>query len=130
MPRSTPLPRGRRAPRRTSRRSAQTPGCCTRTQGSRRAPSGRRCGLAGEDLGQRVDVDRVEHASTLRHLQPGDELGTEDVDLPVEEPATVRDLLLLAGQVVDELLEILVGQRREIRQWFHRALSVEGEAEL
>jgi hypothetical protein len=33
-------------------------------------------------------------------------------------------------QLVDELLEVVVGECREIRQRFHQGLSVEGEAEL
>ena len=69
------------------------------------------------------DVDRLEDAPPLRRVQPRDELGPQDVDLPVQEPAAVRDLLLLLRQIVDELLEILVRQGRKIWQRFHRALS-------
>ena len=58
-----------------------------------------------------------------RLLQPGDELGPQDVDLPVQEPPAVRHLLLLARQLVDELLQVVVGQCRKIRQRFHQALS-------
>src|SRR5205823_1127059 len=122
-PRSTPPPRARREQRRTSHRSARTPGCCTRTQGSRRAPSGRGRSLAGEDVRERLDVDGVQDAPPLRLLQPGYELGPQDVDLSVQQPPAIRHLLLLAREVVDELLQILVGQCRKIRQRFHRALS-------
>jgi ribosomal protein S27E len=50
-----------------------------------------------EDLGQRVDVDRLEDALPLGLLQPCDELGPQDVDLSVQEPPAVRDLVLLVG---------------------------------
>src|SRR5205823_1390661 len=96
---------------------------CTRTQGSRRAPSGRGRSLAGEDVRERLDVDGVQDAPPLRLLQPGYELGPQDVDLSVQQPPAIRHLLLLAREVVDQLLQILVGQCRKIRQRFHRALS-------
>jgi hypothetical protein len=52
-------------------------------------------------------------------LQPGDELRAEDVDLPVEDAAAVRDLLLLLRVLVDQALQVLVGERGEIRERFH-----------
>ena len=55
--------------------------------------------------------------------QPGDELGAEDVDLAVQDPAAERDLLLLARVLVDQLLQILVGERCEVGQRFHLRLS-------
>jgi hypothetical protein len=65
----------------------------------------------------------IENAQPLGLLEPRYELRAEDVDLPVEQPAPVRHLLLLDGQIVDELLQILVGQDREVGQRFHVSLS-------
>ena len=58
-----------------------------------RSGLGRRRCLAGEDLGQPVDVDLAEWALPRSHLplQAGDELCAQDVDLPVQQPAPVRD---------------------------------------
>src|SRR5438094_1555285 len=89
--------------------------------------SSRWCGLRGEDLRQVVDIDLVEDALAPGLLQAGDELRAQDVDLPVQEPALVRDLVLLLGQIVDQLLEVVVGQRAEIGQRFQlAAFLVEG----
>src|ERR671925_529961 len=77
----------------------------------------RRRPAVGEDLGQPVDVDLGERRLTragLAALDPIDELGAEDVDLAVQEPAAVRHLLLLAHVALDEGLELLVGDRGEI----------------
>ena len=57
--------------------------------------------LPGEDLGQPVDVDLVEHAAATRRLQARDELRAQDVDLPVQDAALVADLPLLLLQVAD-----------------------------
>ena len=98
-----PAPRGSAA-RRTSRSSAQPRGSGSRTRGSgRRSLLGRvellvRRGrrLRGEDRRQLVDVDLVQRALLLPHLllEARLELGSEDVDLAVEEPALVGDLVL------------------------------------
>ena len=55
------------------------------------------------------------------------QLRAQDVDLSVQDPAPVRDLLLLLRQVVDQLLEIVVGKRCEIGKGFHGVPFV-GEA--
>ncbi len=74
-----------------------------------------------------VDVDLVEDALAPGLLQAGDELRAQDVDLPVQEPALVGDLVLLLLQIVDQLLEVVVGQRAEIGQRFQlAAFRVEG----
>ena len=65
----------------------------------------------------------LENAFALRVPEPRNEFGAEDVDLPVQQTAPVRHLLLLAGQLVDELLQILVGESREVGQRFHESLS-------
>ena len=66
-----------------------------------------------------VDVDLVEDALPLRLLETRDELGAQDVDLPVQQAPLIRDLVLLTREVVDELLQVVVGQRGEIGQRFH-----------
>src|ERR671936_2291201 len=78
-----------------------------------------RSGLAGEDLGQPVDVHLVEHALASRLLQPRLQLCAQKVDPAVENPPSVRDLLLLFGEVLDQLLEIVVGERVERGKGFH-----------
>src|SRR5919201_4887200 len=106
-------------------------GCCRGTGVTQEAPSLPRalpgrvaCGslcsrrrrrrFRGEDRGQVVDVDLVEHAPALRLLEPRDELCAQDVDLPVQQSPLVGDLVLLAGQVVDQLLQVLVAEACEI----------------
>src|SRR5262249_25996642 len=71
--------------------------------------------LAGEDRGQRFDVDALEHTFPAGLLEPGHQLRTQDVDLAVEDPALVGDLPLLFLERVDLLLEVVIGQRSEIR---------------
>ena len=84
------------------------------------AHAGRRR-LARQDLRQAVDVDLVEHAAPAGALQPRDELGAQDVDLAVQEAALVADLALLLLEVVDQALQLVVGQRAKIRERFHGA---------
>ena len=88
----------------------------------------RRGCLAGEDLRQPIDVDLAERALPRSDLllEPGDELGAQDVDLPVQEPAPVRDFLLFALEIVDQFLQIGVGERGEIGQGFQVSLSFGG----
>jgi hypothetical protein len=59
-------------------------------------------------------------------LEPGDELRAQDVDLPVQEPAPVLDFLLFALEVVDQFLQMGVGERGEIGQRFQVSLSFGG----
>ena len=49
-------------------------------------------------------------------LQPVDELGAQDVDLAVQQAAPVGDLALLVGQLLDQVLELLVAHRPEVRE--------------
>ena len=95
----------------------------TRTRDSRRATCAlcvaRRGCLAGEDRCELVDVDLVEHALPPGLTQPRLQLGAEQVDLAVQDPPPVRDLQLLLGQVVDQLLEVVVRERAEIGKRFH-----------
>jgi len=67
------------------------------------------------------DVDLVEDALSPGLLEAGDELRTQDVDLPVQQPPLVGDFVFLLGQIVDQLLEVVVGQVAEIGQRFQRA---------
>jgi hypothetical protein len=73
-------------------------------------------GLAGEEVGQLGDVvagdQRV--AAFALVAQPIDELGTQDVDLAVQIPAFVGDLVLLGGELVDQVLQLFVAERTEI----------------
>ena len=50
--------------------------------------------------------------------QAVDELRAQDVDLAVEDPATVGDLLLLGAELLDQVLELLVAQGAEVRKGF------------
>src|SRR5689334_20510491 len=75
--------------------------------------------LAGQDLRQPVDVDLAELSLALV-LQPGDELGAEDVELAVQEAALVRDLVLLGFELVDQVLELPISESGKVRKSFHR----------
>src|SRR5215831_11329188 len=89
-----------------------------------------RCALPGQDLGEPVDVDLGELPLPLP--KPRDQLGPQDVDLPVQDPAPVGDLVLLLLQPLDHGSQVVVvelGQIRELfqdgpswswwRPWFH-----------
>src|ERR687886_1322951 len=82
--------------------------------------------LGGEDLRQLVDVGTLEDASAARLLQTRDELRAQQVDAAVEDAAAVRHLALLLLELVDQLLELLVGKRREIGKRFHGSQSTGG----
>ena len=66
--------------------------------------------LPRQDLGQRRHVDLVEHGPAAGALQPRDELGAEDVDLAVQDPPLVAELLLLLLELGLQLLQLLVGE--------------------
>src|SRR5215213_239984 len=80
---------------------------------------GRWCGLAGEDLRQALHVYLVEDGPPAGLLQPGHQLGAQDVDLSVEDAPAVGDVVLLPLEVLDQLFEVAVGECAEIRQRFH-----------
>ena len=65
--------------------------------------------------------DALERALTTldRLLQPRHQLGAEDVDLPMEEAALVRQLVFLLLQVRDQAAELVVGEGCKVRKWFH-----------
>src|SRR3954451_11199772 len=84
-----------------------------------RLRSCRRRRLAGQDLGQPVDVDLVEHAAAARLLEARDEIGAQDVDLAVQEPALIADLPLLLLELSDEALQRAVFERAEVGKGFH-----------
>jgi len=69
----------------------------------------RRGRLPCQDRRQRLDVDAVEDALATRLLQPRDELRAQYVYLAVQDPALVGDLPLLFLELVDLLLEVVVG---------------------
>ena len=123
---------GMRGARRTSSSSSRPPGSGSRTRGSRCGSSGRR-GVAfpARISVSDVDVDLVEDALAPGLLEARDELGAQDVDLPVQQAPLVRDLLLLLRVLVDQAFQILVGQRSKIRERFHAAaFRSEGQVEL
>src|SRR5205807_10637037 len=61
-------------------------------------------------------------AALVLLAQPVHELGAQDVDLAVEDPALVRDFHLVLGQLLDELFELGVGQRAEVGEGVHSIL--------
>src|SRR4029078_5041642 len=85
---------------------------------------GRR-GLAGEDVGQPVEVDLAELPLSLL-LEPRDELRTQDVELAVQQAALERDLVLLCLELLDQILQLGVGEACKVRKRFHETLSVAG----
>src|SRR5947209_2534790 len=78
-------------------------------------------GLAREYVRELLDVGAADHGLALLTFaaQAVDELGPEDVDLAVQYPALVGDLLLLLREVVDERLQLLVGEGAEVRECVH-----------
>ncbi len=74
-----------------------------------------------------LDVDLAKRALPRPNmlLKPGYELGAQDVDLPVQEPAAVRDLALLLDELADQVTELLVGERAQIWKCFHGASRFE-----
>ena len=68
-----------------------------------------------------LDVGAGDHVLPALVLlaQAVDQLGAEDVDLAVEDPPLVRHLLLLVGQVLDQVLELLVGERAKVGEGVH-----------
>src|SRR5207302_7971498 len=61
-----------------------------------------------------LDVVPLEHALPARLPQPCDELRPEHVDVAVQHAPPERDLALLRLVALDELFELLVGERGEI----------------
>ena len=72
-----------------------------------------------EDVGEPLDVD----VGDALPLQPRGALGPQDVDSALEQPAAVGDLVLLVLELVDQRLEVVVGQGAEIGQRFRRAFA-------
>ena len=60
------------------------------------------------------------HDASAERPQPSDELRTEDVDAAVEHAPPEGDLVLLLLELADHDAQVVVGQSREIGQWFHR----------
>ena len=66
-----------------------------------------------------ITLDLIENALPARLLQARDELSPEQIDSRMKQAPLVRDLLFLAREVVDQLLEIVVGEVREVGERFH-----------
>src|SRR4051812_34514918 len=81
-----------------------------------------------EDVGEAPDVVAGDHvlAALVLLAQAVDELRAEDVDLAVEDPPLVRDVDLLLGELLDEVLQLLVGERAEVGERVHGRLCLLG----
>src|SRR5690242_13391072 len=89
-------------------------------------------GPPGEDVGELLDVvagDDLLPALVLLP-QPVDELRAQDVDLAVEDPALVRDVDLLLRELLDEVLQLLVGERAEVGKGVHDGEHTSGSVTL
>jgi hypothetical protein len=51
--------------------------------------------------------------------QPVDELRAQDVDLAVQDAPAVRDVDLLLGELLDQVLELLVREGAEVGEGVH-----------
>src|ERR687897_466147 len=89
--------------------------------------------LAAEDVGELLDISARDHRLALLAplAQPVDELSAQDVDLAVQDATPVRDLLLLLGEILDQVLQLLIGERSQIRESVHvRPSSSPSEARV
>src|SRR6185503_2155012 len=59
-------------------------------------------------------------------LEARNELGAQDVELAVQQPALVGDLVLLPFELPDQILQLGVGEAGKVRKSFHETLSVAG----
>src|SRR3954452_16656613 len=82
---------------------------------------GRRHALAREDVRERLHVGAADHCLTLLALaaQAVHELRAKDVDLTVQDAPLIRHFLFLLGQLLDQILEVLIPERPEIRESVH-----------
>src|SRR3954452_24130585 len=76
---------------------------------------------AGEDVGELLDVGARDHVLPALVLlaQAVDELGAQDVDLAVQDPPAIGDVHLVLGELPDQFLQLLVGERAEIGKGVH-----------
>src|SRR5689334_8464129 len=81
----------------------------------------RRHSLAAEDVGELLHVGPRDDGLALlaAPAKAVHELGAEDVDLAVEDATAVGDLLLLARQFLDQVLQLLILECPEIRESVH-----------
>src|SRR3954451_8123304 len=123
---SPPPPRARAQPR-TWCRSSRPPGSGSRTRGSRRGSRVLfwRRRLGGEDVRQALEVGAEGRALTIldRALEARDELRAQDVDLAVQDPAAVRELVLLLLQLGDQLAQLGIWKAGKVGKRFHGGLS-------
>src|SRR5579875_2510211 len=78
-----------------------------------------------QDVGQLLDVGTGDDqlAGLVLLAQPVDELSAKDVDPAVEDATLVGDFHLLFGELLDEILQLLVAQRAKIgKSLFHSCL--------
>src|SRR4051794_38922857 len=76
---------------------------------------------AREDVRQLLDVVARDDllAPLVLLAQPVDELGAQDVDLAVEDATLIGDVDFLFRELLDEILELLVGERAEVGEGVH-----------
>src|SRR3954468_4756525 len=89
-------------------------------------------GAAGEDVGQLLDVvARDDLLPALVLLSKAvDELRAQDVDLAVQDPALVGDVALFLGELLDEVLQLLVRERAEVGKGVHAGEHTSGSVTL
>src|SRR3954447_4477263 len=87
---------------------------------------------AREDVGELLDVvARDDFLAALMLLaQPVHELRAQDVDLAVEDAALVGDVDFLLRELLDQVLELLVGERAEIGERVHAGEHTSGSVTL
>src|SRR3954453_22470320 len=87
---------------------------------------------AGEDVGELLDVVARDDllAALVLLAQTVDELGAQDVDLAVEDAALVGDVDFLLRELLDQVLELLDGERAEFREGVHAGEHTSGSVTL
>src|SRR5205809_594350 len=83
-----------------------------------------------EDVGPALDVIVGDDVLARLDLlaQAVDELRPEDVDLPVQDAPLVGDRRLLLGELVDQVLQLLVGERAEVGKGVHGSAPSDRQA--
>src|SRR3954447_12884676 len=87
---------------------------------------------AREDVGELLDIVARDDllAALMLLAQPVHELRAQDVDLAVEDAALVGDVDFLLLELLDQVLELLVGERAEIGERVHAGEHTSGSVTL
>src|SRR3954452_9333224 len=85
-------------------------------------------GAAGQDVGQALHVGARDDllAALVTLAEAVDQLGAQDVDLAVQDAPAVGDVDFLFGELLDEVLQLLVRQRAKVRERVHSGPSPPG----